>query len=314
MKKKLSILFFIFLGSCLFSAKAVESNGIDVKRYLQKQGWESYESKKSVNVPNNDVAVAMYYGKDSSAPSCGLLVRGKSDLEFIEILSPEQGEQYPQCVGVNDVAEFSIAERKYLVFEYSDRDTRDDLYEKFFFVYKDGTNEYKIDDYLNSVASGNYVISKDSTLRNSLKSQPKALDSVKYAKANFFKKMEPQLEFLSRDFIGDKESSFAIFKNKATNDCVFLVEGGAQLKKFSSDIFSGVGDCTKFVASGKLEKNGHTYYLGMFTGSAESKGLAIFSFSNAGGESKAEVEMARKIISLGDNSDIKSIKKYISSN
>jgi hypothetical protein len=305
-----TILFFTLNSLCCF-ANAAGNDSFDISSFLKKQGWEPYDSKKTLNIPDSDVAVLQYYSRGASVPSCGLLARRTNGSEFIEILGPEEGEQYPQCVGVNDVAQFYFAGKQYLAFAYADRDTRDDLYEQFFFVYKDKPFGYRVDNSLNAAVNHDYAAQRNQVPNNTARASLKASDGVKRAKAILFSKIDPKMDFLSRDFIPDQVATFAVFKNKEKSECIFLVDNGTQFKKFSSDIFSGSGDCKNFIASSRLEKDGQTYYLGMFNGASGNVGLAIFSVLNSTGEVKPEMDLSKKIIAAGSYADIKSVKKFI---
>ena len=69
-------------------------------------------------------------------------------------MSTEPGEQYPHCAGINDVAAFKLSGKDYLVFTYTDRDTRNESYEQFFYVYKNKSGDYLADTRLNESVAG----------------------------------------------------------------------------------------------------------------------------------------------------------------
>jgi hypothetical protein len=50
---------------------------------------------------------------------------------------------------INDAAAFQIAGKDYLVFEYTDQDARNEIYEQFFYVFKTSTGDYGADERLN---------------------------------------------------------------------------------------------------------------------------------------------------------------------
>jgi hypothetical protein len=125
-----------------------------VTKYLAQRGWTAYDSKARLAIPANDIAPLTYYAKGADVPSCGLLAGTASAPKFIDILSTEPGEQYPHCAGINDVAAFKLAGRDYLVFTYTDRDTRNESYEQFFYVYKSQTGHYLADTQLNESVAG----------------------------------------------------------------------------------------------------------------------------------------------------------------
>jgi hypothetical protein len=118
------------------------TSGPDVTKYLAQRGWAAYDSKARLAMPANDIAPLTYYANGANVPSCGLLAGTANAPKFIDILSTEPGEQYPHCAAINDVAAFKLAGRDYLVFTYTDRDTRNESYEQFFYVYKSKTGDY----------------------------------------------------------------------------------------------------------------------------------------------------------------------------
>lgn len=142
------------LISLLALNNASATSGPDVAKYLAQRGWSAYDSKARLTMPANDIAPLTYYAKDTNVPSCGLLAGTASAPKFIDILSTEPGEQYPHCAGINDVAAFKLTGRDYLVFTYTDRDTRNESYEQFFYVYKSKTGDYVADTQLNESVAG----------------------------------------------------------------------------------------------------------------------------------------------------------------
>jgi hypothetical protein len=144
----------------------------DVAKYLAQRGWTAYDNKARLAMPANDIAPLTYYAKGANVPSCGLLAGTASAPKFIDILSTEPGEQYPHCAGINDVAAFKLAGKDYLVFTYTDRDTRNESYEQFFYVYKSQTGDYLADTKLNEAVAG----------EESGKSSRKANDGIRLAR------------------------------------------------------------------------------------------------------------------------------------
>jgi hypothetical protein len=142
------------LFSLLALNTASATSGPDVTKYLAQRGWTAYDSKARLAMPANDIAPLTYYANGANAPSCGLLAGTASTPIFIDILSTEPGEQYPHCAGINDVAAFKQAGKDYLVFTYTDRDTRNESYEQFFYVYKSKTGDYLADTQLNELVAG----------------------------------------------------------------------------------------------------------------------------------------------------------------
>lgn len=272
----------------------------DVPAFLKQRGWEAYQSKRQLAMPVDDAALVMYFAKGASAPGCGLLQGG--DPKFIDILSAEAGEQYPQCIGINDVADFEIAGKKYLVLEYTSRETREDSYQRLFFVSKEQNHAYAVDEKIaglpfpdNNKANGRSAIA----------------DAIKLAKMSYFKSGNAGTQLPERDFIADRHSAFAIFSNNKTATCSFAIEAGGAIQTFDGKQVTGKDACKKFLASGRLEKPGQIYYIGIFESANAIRKLALFSIDTRNHSIKLETDMAQSIMRSGKILDIKSVKKYI---
>jgi hypothetical protein len=304
MKKFFLIVSLAALGG--MQACATAAAGPDVAKYLSQQGWTAFESKARFTTPAPDIAPVMYYSKGSKVPSCGLLGTGAGAPAFVEILAPEAGEQYPHCSGINDAAAFRLAGKEYLVFEYSDRDTRDETYEQFFYVYKDKTGKYVADEQLNQGAG-----SAEEAKKTGAKVAPKAIDGIRLARTYTVMKAQPEMELQSRDLVADGGSAFAVFKDRASATCSFVLDNGAELSKYSSELFAERGACVNYLASSKLNVPDKTFYLGMFKGSDAATKIAIFSIAKSTSAVRAEKELALSAAGPGKATDIKSLKAYL---
>lgn len=303
--KKIPSIFTIGIGLSLLSITNLclaAATGPDIEKFLSKNGWTAYEHKKSMANPSDDLLPLMYYPKGINVPACGLLSIEDGNMTFLEILSPEPGEQYPHCAGINDAASFTMSGKKYFVFEYSDRDTRDETYERFFYVYKNKTS-YVTDEKLNSAFEG--------TLQAKGKAPPKASEGIKLARAYQLKLSQPKLTILSRDLVADGNGGFAVFKEKSSAICTFVLDNGVQLTSYTSELFSKGGSCIDYAASSKLETPTKTFYLGMYNGINQTRQLAIFSIEKNTAVVSAEKELAVSAINAGKGNDIKSLKAYI---
>jgi hypothetical protein len=294
------------LISLLVLNTASAASSPDVAKYLAQRGWTAYDSKTRLAIPVNDIAPLTYYAKNANVPSCGLLAGTASALKFIDILSTEPGEQYPHCTAINDVAAFKLAGKDYLVFEYTDRETRNETYEQFFYVYKDKTGEYVADAQLNEGADAN-----DNNKKPPAKSAPKASEGIRLARAYAIKQAQPGMELQARDLVVDGTGAFAVFKDKTSANCTFVVDNGTELSKFGSELFAERDKCIDYLASSKLDTPAKTYYLGMFKGGDAATRIALFSVTKSTATVRAEKELAQSAASTGKIADIKSLKAYL---
>jgi len=284
---------------------AAAASGPDVAKYLAQRGWGPYDSKARLAMPADDIAPVTYYAKGANMPSCGLLSGAASAPKFVEILAAEPGEQYPHCPSINDAAAFKLGGKDYLVFEYSNRDSRNETFEEFFYVYKNKAGEYVADEQLNRDAG-----SADESPKKS-KSGPRAVDGVRVARASAVKQAQPGMELQARDLVADSNGAFAVFKDKASATCSFVLDNGVELNKYSSELFAERGKCVNYLASSKLETPRKTYYLGMFKGNDAATKIAIFSMTRNSIVVQPEKELAQSAAATGKVADIKSLKAYL---
>jgi len=275
----------------------------DVANYISARGWTAYDSKARFTTPAADIAPVLYYSKGSSVPSCGLLSGSSGAPKFIDILFPEAGEDYPHCPSINDAAAFNLAGKDYLVFQYTDRDSRNVTFEEFFYVYKNKAGQYEVDEQLNAAASD--------AGDKAQKTRPKATDGIRLARTYALKQSQPGMELLTRDLLIDGGNTFAVFKDKARATCSFVLDNGAAVNKYSSDLFAESGKCVNYLASSKLDTPAKIYYLGMFKGSDAATNIAIISVTKATAAVQAENNLARAAATTGKVSDIKSLKAYL---
>lgn len=130
-------------------------------------------------------------------------------MPFIEILAAESGEQYPHCSGISDAAAFKLEGKEYLVFEYAVRDTRDETYAQFFYVFKDSAGVYAADEQLNRSAGS--AANDTGAKKAGAGTAPKAIDGIRQARIYMVWKSQPAIELLSRDLIADRRGAFAVF-------------------------------------------------------------------------------------------------------
>lgn len=310
MRKFLPI-FFITIFSALH-ANAIDKDATIVSAFLEKNGWELSESKMSFAVPSPDIVPIHFFSKGAKSPSCGLLVQKAGELSFTEILMTEPDDQYPQCASIKDAASFKLMDRSYLLFVYTEKETRDEMYDRFFFIYRDQNSRYLIDRQLNESN-----IPVEIAQKNSKRIGPHgtwyvatADDGIRLARSVLVRTMVPNMEFLDRDFISGRESSFSVLEDTKRQKCLFVVENGGSLAKFSSDLFTEDGKCIDFLASSKTTKGDKTYFLGIFEGAGKSRNITVFSVDRDG-LIRDERELALMIRSARKASDIKSAKAHL---
>ncbi len=270
----------------------------DAAKYIAERGWTAYDSKVSFTMPATDIVPVLYYSKGSNVPSCGLLSGSASAPMFIDILSAEAGEDYPHCPAINDAGAFKLGGKDYLVFAYTSRDSRAESYGQFFYIYKNKTGNYLADEQINNSAGSG-------------KSGAKAADGIRLVRISAIKQAQPSMELQSRDLVADGAGAFAVFKDKASGNCTFIVDNGIELSKYSSELFAERGKCMNYLASSKLDTPTKNYYLGMFKGSDAVIRIAVFSVAKNTASVHAEKELAQSAASTGKVADIKSLKAYV---
>ena len=280
------------------------SSSPDVAKYIAQKGWTPVKSKVPV-LPVSDIAPVIYTMKGDSAPSCGLLAQAGSGFSFLEILTPEPGVGFPQCLGISDVAAFDMNNRKYLVFEYLNRDTKEEFYRQYFYVYKDSAGSYKADIDLNDSAAWPDPVPADSASTLT----PRAQEGIRRAKGTILSKAVAGMSFLGRNFITTKSSSYAIFQDKSHEKCAFVVDAGAKPVVFDHGVFSVGQKCTEVLASSSFEKDGKVYYLALYAGNGKNN-LSVVSVS----ENKlvaAEPQLAIAAMKKGQLVNIIQAKKAV---
>lgn len=283
-----------------------DASAPDVSKYAAQQGWTSVKAS-TVPLPSNDIAPVLYTAKGDSVPSCGLLARTAAGTEFIEMLSPEKGAGFPQCLVINDAAAFEVRNRQYLVIEYIVRDTVEDFYRQYFYLHRDPAGRYIADSELNDavVWTDPLPASRDSV------NAPRAQEGIRRAKGTLLSKAVPGMRFLGREFMSGKSSSFAAFHDKANEKCVFLVDAGAKPATYGHELFAKEDKCESVLASGKLENAGKTYYLALFKGAVRNH-LGIVSVA-PGNAIAAETSLALAIEKKGTLADLKTAKERLKS-
>jgi hypothetical protein len=173
MNKHLTAVFWSMLFLCPLSGAA---GALDPERYLAQRGWTPFEGSKPVQLPQAGIAVLRYYEQGRSVPSCGILTAGseRATPHFIDLVSSDAGENYPQCLGIGPIAQFRLQGRVYAVVGYDFRETGQDFYRSYHYLYEDGQQGYVSDKALNRLVP-------DIDLQEAEESGRKRTDGVKAA-------------------------------------------------------------------------------------------------------------------------------------
>lgn len=230
--------FFSFLLITVFStlnANAIDKEAKIVSALLEKNEWELSESKMNFTAPSPDVLPIHFFSKRANSPSCGLLVQQASGLSFIEILMSDPGDPYPHCAGIKDAVLFKLMDKPYVLFVYTEKETRDETYDRFFFIFRDQDGRYLADKQLNE--SNIPVEHSQKNLKrigpNRTWYMATADEGIRFAKSVIVRNMNPNLDFLNRDFIAERNSSFSVLEDTKRQKCVFVVENNGRFEKFS---------------------------------------------------------------------------------
>jgi len=306
------ISFFFIAIFFLPHANAAEKDASIVAAFLAKNGWELSRNKMNFAAPVADIVPIHFFSKGAKSPSCGLLVQKASELNFIEILMSESEDLYPHCASIKEAVSFRLADRLYLLFIYTEKDTRDEIYDRFFFVYRDQDGLYHVEKELNESEIPVELVRKNSK-RVGLHGTwhvVTAEDGIRLAKATFVRNTAPSLNFLDRDFISSRGNSFSVLKDRKQQKCLFVVENDGNFEKFSSDLFTADGKCVDFLASSQSKKGEKTFFLGIFEGIDKSRNIAVFSVT-PNGQIRDERELALLIRNSGKTGNVKSAKAYL---
>ena len=296
MKNIAPVLALSIAAACCLPASAQQ---IDVARFLKGRGAETAELRQLARSPNPAVVPVGFYDKDAVAPSCGLLVAvpHAAKPRYIDILAADSGMAFPGCVAIPSIRAFRLQGRHYLAIEYLDRDTRDDTYRSFHYVYDDPAQGFVEDEMLNGE-----VPSTDFR---------KEADGIKLARAATMRKTFPQWRFLDRDFIAGDTSSFATFEDSKAHACHLAMEAGAKpLSANLAEVASTTG-CAGVLAATRLAAPDATYYIAMFRSDAGKQLVAIASIANDG-TLKVEKNLSTDINGANATGDIRAARTALS--
>lgn len=290
---------FIALSITLTTCIPAAAQHIDVAGFLKARGATNAELRQVARSPSPAVVPVTFFEKDNMAPSCGLLVAatGAARSRYIDILGAENGNDFPECIGMPSIRAFRLRGRNYLAIEYLDRDTRDDTRHGFRYVYDDPAQGFVEDKELNDE-----VPSSDVT---------KAADGIKLARATMMRKTFPQWQFLKRDFIADDTSAFATFQDAKTQSCHVALEAGADPVSANLAEVAATSRCAGILAATRLSTLVATYYLALFKSDTDKHLVAIASIASDGSV-KIEKDLSADINRAGATGDIRTAKAALS--
>ena len=195
---------------------ATATGSLDSESFLRRQGWRSCEDRHEFLSPDPDIKTICYYEKANSVPSCGLLskIPGSEKPNFMELVSSDAGVDFPQCMGINFMVPFVLQGKHYLAIEYQSRETREDFYRSFYYVYKDGPRGYVADNTLNGATP-----SIQGDIGPDIPDPSTKMDGVKFARRASIAATFPHWRFLDRHFISNKKSSFAVNDDSRSRRC-----------------------------------------------------------------------------------------------
>ncbi|MFZ4859446.1 MAG: hypothetical protein ACOYL3_23975 [Desulfuromonadaceae bacterium] len=97
------------------------------------------------SLPSGAPQPVLYFLKEATTPSCGLLPSEPDATMITSILETEPHEVYPHCLEVTDGAKFQFYDDAGFVFRYRQRDTREDSSTVHFFVLQTSSGLQPID-------------------------------------------------------------------------------------------------------------------------------------------------------------------------
>lgn len=268
--KKFTLVPFLYTSICI----AVTAAPLDEKQYLKERQWSEVKQAHKVASPVRGIIPLMYFDKDTSGPSCSLLLETADKPALLEMTGPDKGETFPQCIGVNDAASFKIGKEEYVVFEYLTRETREDTFSRFYYVIKGSNGQYQSASDLNEAELAPLAAPAKATGIN----PPRSREGIAAARTIITAKSMTGMEFQPRDYLVDGTRSFAIYKNKINTACTFVVDDGITFHSFAHTSSAQGDTCKEILASGKIESKGSTYFIALYKGATRNH-LGVVSVS-----------------------------------
>lgn len=96
-------------------------------------------------LPSGAPQPVLYFLPHATSPSCGLVASTHAPT-IMPILETIEDLSFPYCEGITDVSSFSFHGAKSLVYQYKQRDTREDTSTKYFFIRRSDAGAQPIED------------------------------------------------------------------------------------------------------------------------------------------------------------------------
>lgn len=300
---RLPIPHFIVMASAALLLGCVASAGahaaaLDTASFLARRGAERIDATQGTRSPSPELAPLVFTGKGNAVPTCGVLVARPrpAEPEFVELVGPEPGEDWPYCMGILSMTPFTLRSRQYIAVEYLSRETREDVARYFTYLVQEAGKGFAVDERIAGQADEPRV---GATARPAL--------GVRAARMAALKNAFPQWRLQERDFISDNASSFAIFDDTKSRQCHVVAEAGAAPQAASlSDYFPGMR-CDGVLAASRLARPGKDYYIAMFRSDGGKQVVSVTSIA-ADGKIAFEKDLAAAIAKSGATGDIKRAK------
>ncbi|MCS0630465.1 hypothetical protein NX786_14085 [Telluria mixta] len=276
----------------------------DAAKLIAQRGAKISDVKPIASALSSEIIPAIYYEKGNTVQSCGLFVNapGKQHPDFVELLSSEPGAGFPQCINITTIVPFRLQNRDYVSVEYIARETRNENYRNFHYLYRDQERGFVVDQELTDA-----VPNIETTIAEAMPTPAKKLDGIRAARLAYLAKAFPQWKMEQRDFIADANSSFAVFEDKKNSQCHLALETGGKPLVANTAEYAHDEKCVGVLASSRLMRSAITYYLEIFKVGPKKQLVGIMSAAPQG-DVKAEKTLSEKINHLGATSDMKTAK------
>jgi hypothetical protein len=289
------------LGSC------VAGNAVDAAQFIAKRGGKLFDAQPRAKSPDQSLTPVIYYDKGNSVPSCGLInAKPGGEVDLIELVGSEQGVGYPLCMGINSITRFDFLNRNYVSVEYTSRETREDEYRYFQYLYKDPKLGFVVDEPLSSA-----VYPAEVNNEKAMPDRTRVIEGIKLAQAAFVKIPHREWRLSRRDFIFDDKAWFAIFEDKKRQECHFAAQMNASPVISDHLEYAPEAKCLAVLAASRLAKADTTYYLAMFKTTGPKPSVAIMSMAS-NGKISAEKTLAQQVNRSGATTDIRAAKAELS--
>lgn len=277
------VLLGLFLSTCCSTASAAHPDTKTAGAVAAKFGWRHVEVAKRVSQPADNLIPIEFYGAKLSGASCGLLVFSPdaNDPDYIELTGPDEEDgNWPACMGIFSMTKFRLQGRVYVGVGYLQRDTREDFYRHFLYLYQNQNGGFTVDPSLDAVvedSSEKWLTSK----------------TLELARTKFYINSYPQWTLNRKHMISRSLSSFATLTHKTVPRCYFVTEAGSAPTITEHQRFAPGTECYDVLAATQVTAEGRQYYIAVFK-LAGGIGIAVTSV-NAHGQITVEETLAARL-------------------